>query len=79
MRGPHFVFFSLVHNLIFVWKDIEVVITSRTRNAVVEFSAHGFESHSFRQQNKAPLGVFFCCCEWLGSNPSVRLPLMDLP
>lgn len=26
-----------------------MVITSRTRNAVVEFSAHGFESHPFRQ------------------------------
>ena len=31
-------------------RSIEVVTTSRTRNAVAEFSAHGFESHLLRQQ-----------------------------
>ena len=44
---PHFALFVIKLNIF--WKGIEVVITSRTRNAVVDLSAHGFESHPFRQ------------------------------
>ena len=57
---PHFVIF-LLHNLILIRKGIEEVITSRTRNAVVGFPAHGFESHPFRQRKSHLLGWLFCC------------------
>ena len=55
-----------------IWKGIEVVITSRTRNAVVGQLAHGFESHPFRQRKKTFLMSFFCCVDmrWFDSNPS---------
>ena len=33
-----------------IWRDIEVVITSRTRNAGVRLRARGFESHSLRRR-----------------------------
>ncbi len=36
-------------------KSIEVVVTSCTRNAVVRFRAHGFESHLFRQRQKTAI------------------------
>ena len=48
----------------FIRKGIEVVITSRTRNAVVDLSAHGFESHPFRQSKKNTLLGVFCFAGW---------------
>lgn len=35
-----------------VWRVIEVVITSCTRNAVVRFRARGFESHTLRSSSR---------------------------
>ena len=61
------------YNLILSRKGIEVVITSRTRNAVVDFSAHGFESHSFRHGKPKPIfwfRFFVCGKWWTNSNPS---------
>ena len=57
-------------------KSIEVVVTSCTRNAVVRFRAHGFESHLFRQRQKtavfepkmlktAVFAIFFTLKMWL--------------
>lgn len=42
-------------------RRIEVVITSRTRNAVVGFPAHGFESHRLRtKQKQGQMTLLFC-------------------
>ena len=41
------------------WRRIEVVITSRTRNAVVGQPARGFESHRLRTKEQNTNGVLF--------------------
>ena len=57
--------FSIGYNSAVLWRVSEVVVTRRTRNAVVRFRARGFESHTLRASKKPLLStntreVFSC-------------------
>ena len=50
---------NFIGNLSFAWRCTEEVVPGRTRNAFVEQSARGFESHRLRQMAKTALLFLF--------------------